>query len=337
MTTLPLNKISLPVEDDADTGGLAAKIAALKSPSVRERFGAVQDLCLKARGFTFLQRQELIVWPVLEMLVSETDEDVLEAGLWRLAEVLTASSDDVVSLLESCMGESSLAQLGLAIVSRCEHFNRSRAVFRFENSSTGCYLEPSVQKLIADMADSSNTAVSLSAQAIMIQVDPAPFCEAAQLRFLPELRLDTVNQVRDPLMRRRIVALSPLHLGLLPELTTLGDPDGYIAHRAVALLLLAGRAGEAILMTALQSDEPTIVARTLEGLRVNKKSAEELLRKNSAVGRYIVHWMSLDHWYTREPAVACAAALAETLLEVCPQLERAVLARAKARFFGSNQ
>lgn len=337
MTSLPLNKIFLPDEDEAKTSGFAAKIAALKSPSVRERFGAVQDLCLKARGFTFLQRQELIVWPVLEMLVGETDEDVLEASLWRLADVLTASSDDAVSLLESCMGEPALAQLGLAIVSRCEHFNRTAAVFKFEDSSTGFYLEPSVLALISELVGSSNTAVSLSARAITIQVDPTPFCESSQLQFLPELCLESINHVRDPLMRRRIVALSPLHPNFLPELTTLGDPDGYIAHRAVALLLSAGRAGEAILMTALQSDEPTIVARTLEGLRVNKKSAEQLLRMNSASGRYIVHWMSSDHWYTREPAVACAAALAETLLDVCPQLDRAVLARAKARFFGWRQ
>lgn len=333
MTSLPLKKISWPGEDEANTSSFAEKIVALKSPSVRERFGAVQDLCLKARGFTFLQRQELIVWPVLEMLVSESDEDVLEASLWRLADVLTASSDDVMSLLEICGGDPTLAQLGLAIVSRCEHFNRTAAVLKFENSSTDFYLEPEVLKLVAEMSDSSNTAVSLSAQAILIQVDPTPFCESSQLQFLPELCLENINAVRDPLMRRRIIALSPVHPTLLPELITLGDPDGYIAHRATALLLSAGRAGEAILMTALQSDEPTIVARTLEGLRVNKKSAEELLRKNSAIGRYIVHWMSLDSWYTREPAVACAAALTETLLEVCPQLKREVLARAKARFF----
>jgi hypothetical protein len=320
-----------------DMGSFEEHFALLKSPSVRERFGAVQDLCLKARGLTFLQRQELIVWPILEMLINEGDEDVLEASLWRLAEALTASPDDVVSLLESCMGEPALAQLSLAIVSRCEHFNRNAAVFKFENSSTGFYLEPSVLALISELVASSNMAVSLSAQAISIQVDPTPFSESSQLQFLPELCLENINQVRDPLMRRRIVALSPLHLNQLPELTTLGDPDGYIAHRAVALLLSAGRAGEVILMSALQSDEPTIVARALEGLRVNKKSAEQLLRMNSSIGRYIVHWMSLDHWYTREPAVACAAALAETLLAVCPQLDRAVLARAKARFFDWRQ
>jgi|GEM_PF-1983898 len=331
MTTLPI-KIVLPDFESNNVNRFTAKMASLKSASIRERFGAVQDLCLKARGLTFLQRQELIVWPVLEMLVDEGDDDVLEASLWRLADVLTASPADVVSILEICAGNDALAQFGLAIVSRCEHFNRTGAVLCFEQSSTGYYLEPAALELIANMVTSPSPAIRLSAQAILIQASPEPFSELSQAQFLPELSLENLRTVRDPLMRRRIVALSPLHPNYLPELTTLGDPDGYVALRAVAVLLKAGRAGEAVLMAALQSDEPTIVARTLEGLRENTKLAEELLRRNAAIGRYIVHWMKVDSPYNREPAVLCAVALIEALLEVCPDAQREMIARAKARF-----
>jgi hypothetical protein len=284
-----------------------AEAAKLDHREIRVRFGAVQELCRNAGGLNFFQRLDLVVWPVLRMLAAERDADTLEAGLWWLSKVVNPHPEDFPLLIEEAAYEPVALELLLSCIGRHTALHR------------GEWFKPAVLpnallEVILKFENVANEQVRLVAETLLIQLESNK--NQAENHILHCARVESVltDTLRDPLMRRRAVALAPASNPLLPELETLSDPDAFIAHRAAGRLLLAGADGESILINALTCDEPKAVAAAFNGLAEHAEHGHRSILNNAEFAKVLQHHLQPGLTYTRYAALRCAHVQAEALL-----------------------
>lgn len=301
--------------------------AGLQSPEIRVRFGAVLEICSRAEECDFFARFDQVYRPLLSFFLREPEPDIIEAGLSAVARVLRHHPQDFLPLLEATRTNPYDSQLALALLGRIKELERNAGSPGTYDLISLDHYGPRLAEVISTFSFSEHSSVRLSAQALMIQLGLSPRGAHALQPTLPDFTFAECEDILDPLMRRRVVALAPFGLRIMPCLETLEDSDDLISCRAVGRLLDAGSIADGALLEALQSDEPLSVVAVLNGLRVHSDQATRLIRRTPTVASRIERCLVSSLRYTRTAAFLCIMDLGDTLLDVRPALASKMVAQ----------
>jgi hypothetical protein len=315
----------------------------------------LENLSQCAEGLDFLQRQELVIWPALKTIIEamEADSPDLEKRLDWFAKYLhkpsaysdhiplittctiqpntaftfpfdlgrTRQEEDIGMLAEAGESQPQIAQILLYCLGRSPKLRRK---FVHEAESVG----EETLAVIKRYSDSRDACLRVCARALLLQLNGTK-SKSASVAFLnaDDVRPELQN-VKDSLTRRRIVALAHPAFEELPDIVTLSDPDAYIIHRAVQRLLAAGTQGDALLMSALRGDDPYAIAGIYMSFGTDEAAAANFLERNPNFSKCICKHLESGLLAVRMAVTNCLAEFPEGALSPHPDLKEALIRQA---------